>query len=516
MRVLPLSVTATPPGEDRLDAMLTVGLMGAYALAALWIGPGAVVLLAGASLVLGAPPWVRMAPADVPLVALTAAVAVSTSAIAVLNYTTYLWPSSPTPHAVNMQLGLRLQAALIGGPVIVSAAVIAVRALRLGELRRPRFLFEWMLGGFVLVAASSLIVGLWQRNPIWYVLGDSYRWLVTPAAYVVLHRHLDERRFWLCFLTLISIEVVTDLAWGVLRLSREVYRIAPPYLLPVAVALIGMACGSPRRPWTRALGVASYLFVALFVALTSLARAHWVALGAVAVLAVLATRTRALASLARPSLLFLVVAALTVAAPAGRERLERASRQAWTRAARTDVAVPWASLSATPQRPGVAPRGPVITESLQIRVFEAANALRELASSCGPGAYVLGCGAGAFFRDPALRITRGHFEGGGRQHNVHITLVNVLFRTGALGLAVFTGFVAGLVWVLYGMDRGASATKDRQSDFALRVYRVLLPASIMLSFSRFDFVGELSWAIQFAWLGWLMRRVRGTAACAGS
>ncbi len=509
MRVLPLSVTATAPEQNRLDATLTVGLVGAYALATLWLGPVAVVLLATSSLALSVPPPVRLAPRDLPLMALTAVVTVSTSAIAVLNYTNYLvldgLPNSPATHAINTQLGLRLQASLLGGPAIALAVVLAGRALRAGDVRRPRFFFEWMLGGFVLVAGSSLLVGLWHQNPIWYVLGDSYRWLVTPAVYVLVHRYVDARRAWLCFLTLISIQVITDLSWGALRLSREVYRVESPYLLPIAVAMVAIASGSPRRPWTRSLGAASYLFVVLFVSLASLARANWVAPAVISVLVALTTRSRALASVARTSLLFLLVTAVVVATPTGRQRVERALGQAWLRAARTDVGFPPPPGSTSPRRPGAES---VITESLQIRLFEATNALRQLGASCGSGAYLVGCGAGAFVHDPSLRITKDHFEGGGRQHHIHVTPINILFRTGALGLVVFTGFMAGFAWVLYGADRGHRSKMDRETDFVFQVYRVLLPVSLMLSFTRFDFVGELSWAIQFALLGSMMRRVR--------
>jgi hypothetical protein len=254
--------------------------------------------------------------------------------------------------------------------------------------------------------------------------------------------------------------------------------------------------------------VASYLLVAWFVTLTSLARAYWVAMAAVTVLAVAATRLRAPLALARVVLLLLVVAALTMASPAGYERVAQAFGHAWRRAATTDVAQSLTSRPLASRHSGVDQRGPIITESLQIRLFEATSALRQLADGCGPAAYVLGCGAGAFLPDPERRITRHHFEGGGRQHNVHVTPVNVLFRTGALGLAVFTGFLAAVFVVLCRVDGRAGPGAGP----VLQAYRIVLPVSVMLSFTRFDFVGELSWALQFAWLGWLAGRTRGPAS----
>jgi hypothetical protein len=385
--------------------------------------------------------------------------------------------------ATYSQPALRVEAVVVGTAVFAALAFVVYRQLRSRSWSsllwvQPALLDRLVLA-LVLVAIGGAVIGLINGNKWLFVAGDTYRILVVPAAYFAIRLSAARSDAWR---SLLIGAFAVGLGVALVQCVKIPERLAngqflngvgaPPLItLAVLLAALAFATLSRRR---LALVCAMYLAVSSLI-LLSLTRGLWIVAIVMTAAAVVLGRTRGVIRILLPTAAVtavaagLIVSSTTIVGQQLHARLADVSGQQ-----RTSSLLP-------------APDGTSVDE----RRIEANDAIAD-EQTHGVVAFVIGRGSGAEYATALPRIETT--SGDGHRHQIHVTWVSLIYRYGAIGLALVLGIIGVASRLSIRALRG-SRGEERTAPAALCLW--LLGTTLALT-NAYGFLGELSWGIFLA------------------
>jgi O-antigen ligase/polysaccharide polymerase Wzy-like membrane protein len=403
-------------------------------------------------------------------------------------------------NAAFSQPALRLQGLIVGVALLtLSAHVFRLRWLS-GRLRFPILKFELLAVAMLGVAVIGAIVGLFYRNQWSYVVGDSYRLLVVPlAAFLTVELVRD-----VSAVRSVLIAYVLAAAFGSLLLGFDAaravasgvstYGLGVPSLLLLVFLLVTLTMQA-RTVQQQILVAANTTFV-LLLSLVSLVRTSWgltaLAVGFVAII----QPRRALPRVAVVGAMTAVIlGAVLLARPGSDGNVTAIIDQAGRRLG--DALDP--RLAPEQTMPGSSVL--MLSSSLDLRRVEVREALTDLATA-GPLAFLTGRGSGAEYPS-ALPIVDPTTKPGFR-HQIHMTWVSILYRSGLIGFVLVVALVALVTWTAWnGLARAIRGGSPDKPLWA--VIAVWMTVSAVGLTTVYGLIGDLTWGVMIGLLGVLAR-----------
>lgn len=396
-------------------------------------------------------------------------------------------------NATLSQPALRLQGAIVGVGIMLLATYAAIERLRARGNSFPRFAFEWAATGMLGVAVIGAVVGYVNRHQTVYVLGDTYRLLVVPLtcfATVVLVPNLKAALRvldWLVLTGAVGAVLLAAQSFEAIAHGESTYGKGVPSLFVLVYFLVALSQRNAR--WCQNFLLAVAVLGVLVLMFLSLVRTAWL----VAVLAI------ACVTVIFPRRLSSVLAQLVLGGAIVFALLFLLYRPFTTKVApsiRAEV------VQRIDDFRGLDNTGDsdIGSSSADERRIEVQDAIADL-SAGGSFAFVVGRGSGAEY--PTVLPTVDPTTRPGHRHQIHVTWVSALYRTGLAGLTILVVLVLTAISTAW---RGLKVA--RRHAGALRAQAVLaswITASAVALTSVYGLIGEPIWGIALGLLGVVTR-----------
>jgi hypothetical protein len=386
--------------------------------------------------------------------------------------------------ATYSQPALRAEGVVVGTALFGALAVALYRQLRSRSWSSLVWLRLSLLDKLVLalaiLAVSGAVIGDLNGNKQLFVLGDTYRILVVPAAYFVIRITAARADAWH---SLIIGAFVVGLGVAAVQCVKILERIAhgqwlngvgSPPLITLAVLLAVLAFAS--LTWRRYVVTCAAFLAVTGLILLSLTRGLWIVAVVMIVAATALGRMRGMVRILLPTAVVATAAvalAVTSTTVVGRQLHARL---------RDVIKEEHASMSLLPVPPAT---------SVDERQIEANDAIAD-EQTHGPAAFVIGRGSGAEYATALPRIETTSSDG--HRHQIHVTWVSLIFRYGFIGLALVLAII-GVASRLAIRALRRSRGEERIAPAALCLW--LLGTTLALT-NSYGFLGELAWGIVLA------------------
>jgi hypothetical protein len=400
-------------------------------------------------------------------------------------------------NATLSQPALRLQGAIVGVGIILLAAYAAIRCVRARVRVFPRFVFEWAAASMIALAATGALVGFANRNETVYVLGDTYKLAVVPLTCFATITLVPDLK---AALRVITWVVVTGAAGALLLAGQyfesivkgqSTYGKALPSLFVLIYLLVVL--GERRERWQKTLILTTAAGSVLALVFLSLIRTGWI---------VAAIATGCVTALF-PRRLVKILAGLIVAATVFAGLVFVAARPVETKVASSlyaEVAQRVSDLRGL-DRTEVA--GTVGASSAGERRIEVEDSLADL-TAAGPVAFIVGRGNGAEY--PTVLPVVDPTTEPEHRHQIHVTWISALYRTGIPGLVILVALVAGAIGTAW---RGLKIARgDTRAFRGQAILASWITASAVGLTSVYGLIGEPIWGIALGLLGVMTRSHR--------
>jgi hypothetical protein len=356
----------------------------------------------------------------------------------------------------NKGLAVRIQGIGAGILVLPLAGVAGLHVLLRGRMARPNAL-DWVQVGLVILALITMLTGFMLENDSTYVLGDTYRLLLTPAIYWACVGFMTterQRRFvWKSMAVVGSFIAVLGMVAQFRKFATEW-----PYVLGkgtdvfvLAVAVLTYT-STPMKSTKRLAALA--VAVLTISAIVSLERRYWLAPIAVWVLAIILEKGLARQRLVRLALtgcglLGVAILLLKLLLP--------------------DI---WTLTAAQVSRRYDYTFGGQGLDSSSARRFSEIEYMTAEFKHTSPLYFLIGLGQGAEFHDPDF-LRQGVGSQPGLVHNIHNSYAGVFFRSGLLGLVAVGAFA------LLTVRLAARCVRQAQREQAWPGQTIYLKAALM-------------------------------------
>ena len=312
-------------------------------------------------------------------------------------------------------------AGLIASPVVI---VAGIQLLKKTKVQKPKTLLEFVPLFWIAVAVISALVGLLQENAMWYMMGDSYRFLLIPLVYwacIVTVTRSEQREFLWKFMVIYAVPI------SLITILNQTYKFAihSPFMVGKSVDAFALSVSallytsSQRKRLRRfSLLVTVILMINAFV---SWERRDWLIMALVWGLVLLLNRSRhryrLLQMLLVASCLVLIsLLVFNLMSPGLFTQITARLQDRFDYTFNSD---------------GLDP-------SSARRFLEMEFIAKEF-KNAPPIGVLTGLGQGAEFHDPIAYWKKGSQPG--LVHNVHNTYTGVFFRTGLLGVFLIGSFI---------------------------------------------------------------------------
>ena len=374
------------------------------------------------------------------------------------------------PRVEDAQLLARRSVLINFLPVLV---LLALALGRIADNKRilltPSPTVNYLLMGILGLGVIGAALGYLQSNSVWFIVSDAYILLYIPVTLIALRQFVMPRGAGFLFLLLIGLVAVASVSIFIDQLSDLARGGATRGggALLVVIASAFLLTGRMKLHRSLYILLLAVLAVGTLSSAFQITRSVWVMTGVFLLVWLFIDGRRAsgliLTAVAPVALMLLLMVSLLVALP-------------------TSVLSSRFNIFLDPQfDPTTASR----KDSLQVRFQEYQLASREIETSGGSFGWALGLGYGAEYtwtQEDALRPTLLNKKGSSEStsHSIHNEFVNIMFRTGLLGVVVYGLAYAGIAVMLFRKvrDPRLSPLEAVISKTAFTYFVVLLVGSM--------------------------------------